>query len=83
MAGGSTAYGASSRRADKAAKLRRRARFVRSGRAEWEDYKPARPLGTRDDDDADAPHPRYKKNYYYRSLFVRSSVGTNLKRAVG
>jgi hypothetical protein len=46
VAGGSTAHGASSRRADKAAKLRRRARFVRSG-----GLQPARASGTRDDDD--------------------------------
>ena len=76
MAGGSTAYGASSRRADKAAELRRRARFVRSGRTT---NLPGRQGG-----ETTTPRRRHdKKNYYYRSLFVRSSVGTNLKRAVG
>ena len=49
-------------------------------RAEWGDYKPARASGTRDDD---GEAPTLQKENYYRSLFVRSSIGTNLKRAVG
>ena len=49
-------------------------------RAEWGDYNPVRASGTRDDDDE---APTLQKENYYRSLFVRSSVGTNLKRAVG
>ena len=64
----------------------RRTPSPRAFRAEWEDYKPARASGTRDDDD-EAPTRQkelLKKNYYYRSLFVRSSGDdTNLKRAVG